>query len=490
MKKATCLFFISVFILASSSYAQVKPKTYSFTPFIGGYSFDSEENLETKPVFGVRLGYDINQRWGIEGVFDYLETEYDRASIHTDAKVYGYRLEALYHFMPENRLVPFVAAGLGGRSIHYDQNVDNKSDFLFDYGAGFKYFFSDRKALRGDVRHLIVTDDSLNNFEYGLGLSFYFGGPKQPVAKPVLDSDHDGVTDDFDKCPNTPTGVKVDLNGCPLDTDKDGVLDYLDKCPGTPIGVKVDLDGCPLDTDKDGVLDYLDKCPGTPIGVKVDSDGCPLDTDKDGVLDYLDKCPGTLIGVKVDQDGCPLDTDKDGVADYLDKCPGTPLGVKVDADGCPLDTDKDGVPDYLDKCPGTPAGVKVDQNGCEPPVAKELLEKGRATINIEFDTNKADVKPKYQEELQKFADVMKAYPKLKVIIEGHTDNVGAKDYNQQLSAKRAESVKNYLIKTFGIEESRLTSKGYGISKPIADNKTKQGRQQNRRVEAVVDSSIQ
>jgi len=430
MKKATCLFFISVFILASSSYAQVKPKTYSFTPFIGGYSFDSEENLETKPVFGVRLGYDINQRWGIEGVFDYLETEYDRASIHTDAKVYGYRLEALYHFMPENRLVPFVAAGLGGRSIHYDQNVDNKSDFLFDYGAGFKYFFSDRKALRGDVRHLIVTDDSLNNFEYGLGLSFYFGGPKQPVAKPVLDSDHDGVTDDFDKCPNTPTGVKVDLNGCPLDTDKDGVLDY------------------------------------------------------------LDKCPGTLIGVKVDQDGCPLDTDKDGVADYLDKCPGTPLGVKVDADGCPLDTDKDGVPDYLDKCPGTPAGVKVDQNGCEPPVAKELLEKGRATINIEFDTNKADVKPKYQEELQKFADVMKAYPKLKVIIEGHTDNVGAKDYNQQLSAKRAESVKNYLIKTFGIEESRLTSKGYGISKPIADNKTKQGRQQNRRVEAVVDSSIQ
>ena len=457
MKKAIYLFFISVFILASSSYAQVKPKTYSFTPFIGGYSFDSEEDLDTKPVFGVRLGYDINRRWGIEGVFDYLQTEYDRPAIQTDAKVYGYRLEALYHFMPENKLVPFIAVGLGGRSVHYDQNVDNKSDFLVDYGAGFKYFFSDRKALRGDVRHLILTDDTRNNFEYALGLSFFFGGPTQPVQQPVADSDHDGVTDDLDKCPNTPVGVKVDQDGCPLDTDKDGVPDYLDKCPNTPAGVKVDANGCPLDTDKDGVLDYLDKCPGTPASVKVD------------------------------QDGCPLDTDKDGVPDYLDKCPNTPVGVKVDANGCPLDTDKDGVPDYLDKCPGTPAGVKVDQNGCEPPV---LIEKGRATINIEFDTNKADIKPKYHEEIQKFADVMKTYPKLKVIIEGHTDNVGAKEYNQLLSGRRAESVKNYLIKTFGTEESRLTSKGYGMTKPIADNKTKEGRQQNRRVEAVVDSSVQ
>ncbi|RPI77686.1 MAG: outer membrane beta-barrel domain-containing protein, partial [Desulfobacteraceae bacterium] len=303
MKKVIGLFFICAFILAASSYGQVKPQTYSFSPFIGGYTFDSEEDLDTKPVFGVRLGYDINQRWGIEGIFDYLKTDYNRGAVQTDANYYGYRMEALYYFMPEKKLVPFLAVGLGGRSLHYDQNVSNESDFLVDYGAGFKYFFSERTALRGDVRHLFVTDDSHNNFEYGLGLSFYFGGPKQAPVKPVLDSDHDGVTDDFDKCPNTPTGVEVDMNGCPLDTDKDEVPDYLDKCPGTPLGVKVDQDGCPLDTDKDGVLDYLDKCPGTPLGVKVNQDGCPLDTDKDGVLDYLDKCPGTPLGVKVNQDG-------------------------------------------------------------------------------------------------------------------------------------------------------------------------------------------
>ena len=120
----------------------------------------------------------------------------------------------------------------------------------------------------------------------------------------------------------------------------------------------------PLDSDGDGVTDDLDKCPGTPKGVRVDAVGCPLDSDGDGVPDYLDKCPGTPKGVRVDAVGCPLDSDGDGVPDYLDKCPDTPKGVKVDAVGCPLDSDGDGVPDYLDKCPDTPKGATVDREGC------------------------------------------------------------------------------------------------------------------------------
>jgi OOP family OmpA-OmpF porin len=90
------------------------------------------------------------------------------------------------------------------------------------------------------------------------------------------DSDGDGVPDYLDKCPNTPKGVKVDANGCPIDSDGDGVPDYLDKCPDTPKGVKVDANGCPIDSDGDGVPDYLDKCPDTPKGTPVDKDGCPL----------------------------------------------------------------------------------------------------------------------------------------------------------------------------------------------------------------------
>jgi OOP family OmpA-OmpF porin len=508
MKKIISLLFIfvAVFIMGVNSFAEIKAKTYSITPFIGGYMFEGTENLKNKPMYGLRIGYDFTKNCGVEGLIEFLTTDYDIPALTSKANVFGYRLDALYNFLPEGRLVPYLAVGAGGRSLGYDHaQVSSRNQVALDYGAGLKYFLYSNVALRGDLRHVITLNDRFNNLEYTLGASIYFGGPKQSSAPAVVDSDNDGVSDNYDKCPGTPIGVKVDQDGCPLDSDKDGVYDYLDKCPGTPEGVKVDQDGCPLDSDKDGVYDYLDKCPGTPAGVKVDQDGCPLDSDKDGVYDYLDKCPGTPIGVKVDQDGCPLDSDKDGVPDYLDKCPGTPAGVKVDQDGCPLDSDKDGVPDYLDKCPGTPAGVKVDQNGCPPVeqqqevraqapaaatgVAKEMFEKGRATINVEFDTNKADIKPAFDKELQKFADVMKNYPDLKVVIEGHTDNVGKKAYNQKLSEKRANSIKNYLTQKYGIEASRLTAQGYGDSKPIESNKTKAGRQNNRRVEAAVDYSI-
>jgi len=115
------------------------------------------------------------------------------------------------------------------------------------------------------------------------------------------------------------------------------------------------------DTDGDGVPDRKDKCPDTPTGVKVDENGCPLDTDGDGVPDYQDKCPD--VKGLANLQGCP-DADGDGVADADDKCPGTPAGVKVDASGCPLDSDGDGVSDDKDKCPDTPAGTKVDATGC------------------------------------------------------------------------------------------------------------------------------
>ena len=89
------------------------------------------------------------------------------------------------------------------------------------------------------------------------------------------------------------------------DTDGDGVFDTKDKCPDTPHGLAVDQDGCPLDSDQDGVYDYIDECPNTPLNVHVDDKGCPFDTDSDGVLDYKDKCPGTPTGLTVDTDGCP-----------------------------------------------------------------------------------------------------------------------------------------------------------------------------------------
>jgi len=228
------------------------------------------------------------------------------------------------------------------------------------------------------------------------------------------------------------------------------------------------------DADGDGVADDKDKCPGTPKGVKVDSKGCPLDSDGDGVTDDKDKCPGTPKGVKVDSKGCPLDSDGDGVADYMDKCPGTPPGAAVDANGCPTDTDGDGIADYLDVCPNTQKGIKVDNNGC--PLAVKIELRG-----VNFANNSAKLKSGSSDVLDGTASILTRYPDLKVEIGGHTDSSGAASYNKALSQKRAESVREYLISK-GAKAGNLISRGYGESSPIADNKTRDGRAKNRRVE--------
>jgi len=187
--------------------------------------------------------------------------------------------------------------------------------------------------------------------------------------------------------------------------------------------------------------------------------------------------------VALDINGRPVDSDKDCVPDYLDKCPNTPAGVDVDKDGCPgcpVDSDNDGVIDCLDKCPNTPAGATVDKDGCSN-------VKVTITLHVEFDTDKAVVKDKYRDEIKKVADFMKKFPKTTAAIEGHTDNVGTAAYNERLSKRRADSVRQYLIDNFGIEASRLTATGYGLTKPIAGNDTEEGRQKNRRVEAVLQA---
>ena len=163
------------------------------------------------------------------------------------------------------------------------------------------------------------------------------------------------------------------------------------------------------------------------------------------------------------------DSDNDGVYDYMDKCPKTPENVAVDDRGCPFDSDKDGVYDYMDNCPDTPAGAPVNFRGCW------------TLSNVLFDTNKYEIKSNSLKDINDSIDVLEKNPSMKIIIQGHTDNVGSIKYNDILSQKRAEAVKLYLV-DHGIDASRLSTEGFGFSKPVATNKTPQGRALNRRVE--------
>lgn len=391
MKKVIALIVVLVLTLCvATGFAQVKAGSVNVSPTIGMYKFEGNEDMDAAINIGLRAGYNFTKYIGVEGFAHWSPTDINTNGGAPRERInfFGYGIEGIFHILPDSAFVPFVAVGVGG--LHYGNayertTEDNKNKIAVDYGAGVKYFLSENVALRADVRHVIPFDDMHNNLLATVGLTFAFGGAKkaepapEPVAPVVLDSDKDGVPDDRDKCPDTPAGVTVDENGCPLDSDKDGVYDYLDKCPGTPAGVKVDKDGCP-----------------PPV---------------------------------------------------------------------------------------------VEEVKPQAAAAPEIMEKGRTTLKVLFDTNKSVIKKNSFQDVDNLVGVMKQYPELNVTIEGHTDSVGSDAYNKKLSRRRADAVKKYMVDKGGIDANRLTAVGYGEEKPIADNATKAGRAQNRRVEAATADYI-
>ena len=149
----------------------------------------------------------------------------------------------------------------------------------------------------------------------------------------------------------------------------------------------------------------------------------------------------------------------------------------------PADSDGDGVTDDRDKCPNTPKGTKVDADGCPVVMAPQRME-----IKIEFDFDSAEVRPQYKAALGDVAAFMGKHSSAVATIEGHTDSTGPESYNQGLSERRANSIATYLTDNKGVSANRLKTVGYGESRPVADNATREGRQRNRRVIAVIIES--
>lgn len=308
--------------------------------------------------------------------------------------------------------------------------------------------------------------DVRTNIQAGIGLHFQFDPePKDPPPPPVVDTDGDGIEDSADRCP-TEAGPASTI-GCP-DKDGDGIADVDDKCPEVA-GVSAFM-GCP-DTDGDGIADPDDQCP-EEVG-PASNNGCPIaDSDGDGVPDAEDKCPNEA-GI-ASMMGCP-DSDGDGISDRDDDCPREPGTAATN--GCP-DTDGDTVIDREDKCPRQ-AGP-VNNQGCP-----EITEEDQETIdfaiqNINFETASAILTSDSRAVVDRVEDILRRYPGYKLAIGGHTDSIGSADSNQRLSERRAQAVYEYLAGK-GITPSRMTYKGFGETMPIADNRYKDGREQNRRV---------
>ena len=265
------------------------------------------------------------------------------------------------------------------------------------------------------------------------------------------------------------------------DTDEDGILDSDDDCP--KVAGPIENKGCPWpDTDADTVVDKDDTCP--TVAGPVENKGCPWgDADKDTVMDNVDACPS--VAGPVENKGCPWpDTDGDSVLDKDDKCPNE-KGLVANF-GCPEnDADKDGVVDKEDECPTVPG--PASNKGC-PEVTQEVLKELKVQARaVFFVTGKAILKTADKGEtdgrLEAIKEIIKNYPNAKFSIEGHTDSVGNDKANQKLSEARAKVVMNALIAK-GVKPENLTYVGFGETKPVADNKTAEGRAQNRRTEVI------
>lgn len=291
---------------AEGVYGQTLHRSFELTG-MGGVRVYDDDVVFMDPgwVVGGKLAWFPHANIGVEGTvsFSKADVNIDEATsdifddLGEEIDVIEVRLDGVYQmiFEADQRLVPYVSAGVGQFVFDSDNATLNEANTTINWGGGLKWFLTDRFAIRLDARDNVAVVErdfgradlppgrntktfQANNPEFQAGLTIALGGSEEGFG--ARDSDFDGVPDKDDLCPNTPRGVIVDETGCPVDSDGDGVPDGLDACPNTPQGAMVDERGCPLDSDNDGVYDGIDQCPNTPAGVQVDETGCPIEVEE------------------------------------------------------------------------------------------------------------------------------------------------------------------------------------------------------------------
>ncbi|SDS37447.1 OmpA family protein [Winogradskyella sediminis] len=460
MKNLSRLFFVAVLIASfSTSNAQDKNNPWAITFGANAVDFypvgeDTPQGEYFDEYFNVSDHWNILPSISTLSVSRYLSDGFTftaKGSINKIEK-FGSNFDPITGEESTNNVDDLTYYGLDGRVSYSFMDIINSKTidpylgvgggytWVDDIGAGtvngtlgFKVWFNEKLGLDVQSTYKHSFEDYLpTHFQHSVGLTFKFGG---------TDTDGDGVYDQDDACPEE-AGLEI-FNGCP-DSDNDGIQDSKDDCPNTA-----------------GLAEF---------------NGCP-DSDGDGVMDKDDKCPD-VAGLKT-LAGCP-DADGDGVSDADDNCPNE-AGPAANS-GCPWpDTDGDGVLDKDDKCPNE-AGT-VANNGCpEVKPTEEVMDTlNEYSRSILFNSGKATFQKQTDQVLQSMVAIFKEYPQANFSLEGHTDSDGSKSMNQALSERRANAVRDYLIAN-GISSERLTAAGFGESNPIASNRTRAGKKENRRVE--------
>jgi outer membrane protein OmpA-like peptidoglycan-associated protein len=422
-----------------------------------GRGTDTPKDLapQNAAIFGGRLGFHFNKWIGLEGEVGVSPTNTVRSNGGTNLLIFAYRGSFIVHLTDNYWFRPFILAGYGGMmSLPGDENIAAQDNWGYLHaGLGFKIGFSDRTGLRLEGR--AAAPWTILSPPIPRGTRLPYGGPDfEALASLYLN---------FGELPGSKTIVRKEVTVVtPSDPDGDGISGAADKCPNIAEDKDgfEDEDGCPdPDNDKDGIPDLRDRCPNEP-------------EDKDGFED---------------EDGCPdPDNDKDGIVDARDKCPNEPEDKDgfQDDDGCPdPDNDNDGIPDARDKCPNEPETKNnyQDDDGCPDEIPIEVKKFTGVIEGINYKTGSAEILPGSYAILDRAVKVLQDFPDVNLEISGHTDSRGKADYNRDLSQRRADAVKNYFVGR-GINGNRLTSIGYGMDKPIADNRTNSGRARNRRTE--------
>lgn len=398
----------------------------------------------------VSLGLPVNANWVFE-IFGFGDvTERSGFGIHDFQ--YGFGLDMLLrgdvYFLGKHRFTPFFLIG-GGGTIE-DIKDERYFNGYANVGLGSLFPITDHGvAVRFDVRTAFVFADEDEYFANGatssredvlvdlranIGIQIPLSAPALPEIEKEEDFDNDGVTNDVDECPNTPEGVLVARTGCELDDDNDNVPNAIDNCPNTPEGTEINHHGCAL----------------------VEPKPEPAPEPEPVVVIAPEPEPEPEVIVVIEE----AEPEPE------------PVGRVY------TDDDADGVIDDFDRCPDTLIGLEVDDFGCAIKAQAVVLE------NVNFEFNSARLTANAKTVLAEVAEAMKGQSTMTVELAGHTDSIGSAAYNLRLSEQRAQAVRLHLISQ-GVNPGQMIARGYGESKPVADNKAEAGRELNRRVEFTV-----